>query len=101
MTPYDAFSLQLDRIKRELRQPYQTFTKTTNARNVLTPMPRGADPIADFRHGTVYAYERHRCRCERCREAKSAYAKKYATKAFVRLRHFAPQPSLFSSMEGR
>lgn len=103
MTLGQFFSAQELRIKATLRQPVQTFTKTENPRNVFQPMPVGADPVADFRHGTVYAYERHKCRCEKCREAKKQYAKKYATGNFVRMRNFRPiaQPSLFQSAEGR
>ena len=38
------------------------------------PMPAKKKPI---QHGTTYAYTVHRCRCERCRAANTAYIRNY------------------------
>ena len=70
MTTLGRFDLQIDRIKRELRQPRQTFTSRPNPRNVLVlPVePAVLDPGASY-HGTAYGYKAKRCRCESCTRA--------------------------------
>lgn len=76
------------------------FQVKANTRAVVVSAPVGTEPIADFRHGTVYAYERYKCRCEKCRAAKSASAKRYTTPVVPRLRNFrSRQPSLFTGVE--
>lgn len=93
MTLGARLDIQLDAIKRGLRQPYQRFTATGNPRNVLRPVVYVATEAK--RHGTVYSYERHKCRCEKCRAAKKAYMRRYTARTPQRLRNFREQPSLF------
>lgn len=107
MNAFDTFRLQLDLIKRDLRVPFQTFSKRdqANPRNRLSrPVePANIDPGASY-HGSAYGYKSKRCRCERCTRANTDAGRFYKNKHRVvgpRLRNFAPQPSLFLSMEGR
>ena len=71
MTTLGRFDLQIDRIKRELRQPRQTFTSRPNPRNVLVaPLE---DPDAPW-HGTLTGYTAHKCRCAMCKRCLADYA---------------------------
>ena len=67
MTPFDIFTLQLDRIKRDLRTTRQTFTKTTNPRTYPDPLPEGW-------HGSTNGYVTYKCRCHECRQAMAYYS---------------------------
>ena len=97
MTLSDVLVLEQDRRIRLAPVYTQTFTKrdAVNPRNVLRRYV--SEPSAAFRHGTVYAYERHKCRCESCRAAKAAYGKRYVVPAVPAMRNFrvVAQPSLF------
>ena len=70
MTILGRFDLQIDRIKRELRQPRQTFTSRPNPRNVLSAP---VEPSAQW-HGTFNGYIKHACRCAACKRFMADYA---------------------------
>ena len=98
MTTLGRFDLQIDRIKRELRQPHQTFTKrdAVNPRNVLTlPVePCAIDP-GSYYHGTVYGYKAKGCRCEKCQRANADIGRHFRQQRARRYTDRTPQPSLF------
>ena len=96
MTTLGRFDLQIDRIKRELRQPYQTFSSRPNPRNVLTlPVePCAIDPGAYY-HGTVYGYKSKGCRCEKCQRANADIGRRFRQQRARRYVDRTPQPSLF------
>ena len=94
MTTLGRFDLQIDRIKRELRQPRQTFTYRPNPRNVLTkpvePAPdppplrvegRDAEPKigrprnTNVPHG-ITGYMNYRCRCVVCKAANAEHSQR-------------------------
>lgn len=87
--------LETERRIKALSTFRQTFQKRdqVNPRNVLRKFV--SEPSAAFRHGSVYAYERHKCRCAPCRAAKAAYTKRYVTPVVQTMRNFRVQPSLF------
>ena len=67
MTLGASFDLQLDRIQRSLREPYQ---RVARPRAVQASEPSSAI----LWHGTLSGYNHHRCRCLACRAAVARHA---------------------------
>jgi hypothetical protein len=79
MTLADVLFLEQDRRLRAYPAYVQTFTKRdqVNPRNVAVPYEYGtSERVPTYAHGTLYAYDRYRCRCEPCRRAKSTQHKR-------------------------